>query len=241
MATELLGAAGFNVDVANNGLEAIARLLEDDQQQRYSLVLMDCQMPEMDGFEATRQIRAGTAGERASKLPIVAMTANAMQGDRERCLEAGMDDYLTKPIKADQVLATIRQWLSGIDAVITVSEPVEPAATGSEIWNRSGAIERLIGDEDLLKRLLVMFMDEFPRRLAELVQTTEDHNFADLHAQAHSLKGVTGNLGAEKIHHLAARLEKISNDENGTACTALIAEIRLAGEEFIEAAATYIA
>ena len=241
VATELLGAAGFNVDVANNGLEAIARLLEDDEQQRYSLVLMDCQMPEMDGFEATRQIRAGAAGERASKLPVIAMTANAMQGDRERCLEAGMDDYLTKPIKADQVLATIRQWLSGIDAVITVSEPGEPAAASSEVWNLNGAIERLIGDEELLKRLLIMFMDEFPRRLAELVQATEDHNFADLHAQAHSLKGVTGNLGAEKIHQLAARLEKISNDENATACAALIADIRVAGEEFIEAAATYIA
>jgi CheY-like chemotaxis protein len=105
---ELLKHCGCTCDVANNGDEALTAL----DKNRYDLVLMDCQMPEMDGFTATREIRRRESSENAAHhLPILALTANALKGDRERCLEAGMDDYLTKPLQAAQLQAMLAKYL----------------------------------------------------------------------------------------------------------------------------------
>ena len=114
VAVEVLTQAGFVVDVASNGREA----LEAVQKQPYNAVLMDLQMPEMDGLEATRKIRALEHGD---GLPIIAMTANAMKGDREKCLEAGMDDYVSKPINRMELLRTLAKWTP-------VQQPVEPSS-----------------------------------------------------------------------------------------------------------------
>ena len=102
----------INVTCACNGKEALACLAGNDQDEAFSLVVMDCQMPEMDGFEATRQIRAGSAGIQNTEIPIIAMTANAMQGDRDKCIAAGMTDYLAKPIVAQQFIEKLASWLS---------------------------------------------------------------------------------------------------------------------------------
>jgi len=113
VATGILKQHGFKmVDVAANGLEAITSLQQAPEDMPYSVVLMDCQMPEMDGYEASRQIRAGKADERNISIPIIAMTANAMQGDREKCLESGMNDYLAKPVEPGLMVEKILQWLS---------------------------------------------------------------------------------------------------------------------------------
>jgi CheY-like chemotaxis protein len=106
VAIAILRKLGFCADVANNGLEAVAMI----RAQPYDLVFMDCQMPEMDGFQATRAIRELEGGDR--RVPILAMTANAMQGDRERCLEAGMDDYISKPITIVDLKGALHRWLS---------------------------------------------------------------------------------------------------------------------------------
>ena len=108
VATAMLAKQGYRVDVAGNGKEALDAL----PQKTYGLVLMDCQMPVMDGFDATRRIRAGEAGEPNRNIPIIAMTANAMTGDHELCLAAGMDDYLAKPVSKDKLNAMIASWLS---------------------------------------------------------------------------------------------------------------------------------
>ncbi len=112
VAAGILEDVGLQVDIAANGLEAISSLQEAALDVPYTLVLMDCQMPEMDGYEATRSIRAGKASELNITIPIIAMTANAMAGDREKCLAAGMDDYLSKPINAELLIEKIQQWLS---------------------------------------------------------------------------------------------------------------------------------
>jgi CheY-like chemotaxis protein len=108
----LLEDMGLEFEFANNGIEAIDCMRKKDKHGRYDLVLMDCQMPEMDGYEATRQIRAGVAGKLYCGIPVIAMTANAMAGDREKCLAAGMSDYLTKPIDEVVFEKKINEWLN---------------------------------------------------------------------------------------------------------------------------------
>ncbi len=115
VATGILEDLNVSVNVADNGLQAL-KMLQEETETSYSLILMDCQMPEMDGYEATRQIRAGIAGEECKRIPIIAMTANAMMGDKEKCLDAGMDDYLAKPIDPNKLHLKLNQWLISDEA-----------------------------------------------------------------------------------------------------------------------------
>lgn len=115
LAVEVIQLLGCTVEIAGNGLEAIDKIAQNE----YGLIFMDCQMPKMDGFQATREIRAGKCGDNKRSIPIVAMTANAMKGDKELCIEAGMDDYITKPISPEMVKAKIEEW------ILDESEPTE--------------------------------------------------------------------------------------------------------------------
>jgi CheY-like chemotaxis protein len=121
VAIRLLEKAGHHVDVVANGREAVAAL--DDADAVYDLVVMDCQMPDMDGFEATRAIRAGEA-RTPRHIPIVALTTNAMQGDRERCLAAGMDDYIAKPVTTQTLAAALERWAGSTTSHPTASRLV---------------------------------------------------------------------------------------------------------------------
>ncbi|QFU20558.1 response regulator [Shewanella eurypsychrophilus] len=113
VATGILDELGLRADIANNGIEAIKKLNQSQESSdQYSVILMDCQMPEMDGYEATKAIRAGTAGDKCKDIIIIAMTANAMLGDREKCLDSGMNDYLAKPIDSERIHAKLEQYLS---------------------------------------------------------------------------------------------------------------------------------
>lgn len=112
VALSVLKNIGLNADVAVNGVEALKNIEAAVLQKPYTVVIMDCQMPEMDGYEATKRIRAGEAGSVNISIPIIAMTANAMQGDKEKCLDAGMDDYLTKPIDPTNVLEKLKYWIN---------------------------------------------------------------------------------------------------------------------------------
>ena len=111
VATSVMESAGFHVEVASNGKEALELLQKSGDEKAYSLVVMDCQMPEMDGFEATRHIRRGVGGKQYREVPIIAMTANAMKSDKDMCLQAGMDDFLTKPIEHNIVISTMKKWI----------------------------------------------------------------------------------------------------------------------------------
>src|SRR5207302_6517433 len=122
-----LDKLGYRTDVVANGLEAV----EAVSRVRYALVLMDCQMPEMDGLDATGMIRKREGEQASRRLPIIAMTANAMQGDREKCLDAGMDDYLAKPVKLEHLKATLAGWISGQPVPDGQKDPVPSEKQGS--------------------------------------------------------------------------------------------------------------
>ena len=208
VAVRLLNKLGYAVHVVNNGQEAADAV----ECLPYALVLMDCQMPVMDGLEATRLVRSYEAGSK-SHIPIIAMTANAMQGDRERCLEVGMDDYLTKPIDAERLQTMLKKWMPASDSGGVQNQIAEvlnvPSAPAIEInpidLNR---LRDFFGNDDnAIKELLHVFglsLQQLNERLNQAIQERS----TTLRALCHELKGSAANMGAVHLAELAKQMEQ---------------------------------
>lgn len=199
LAESLLKKKEFMVKSVENGKEALAAL----KQEYFDIILMDVQMPEMDGFEATREIRKQeeTTGER---IPIIAMTAFAMKGDMENCINAGMDRYISKPIKAVELFKIIEE-------IINSSSADEYDEADMSI-NISKAIDIVEGDMDLLKELVEEFLKIFPRQLDEIEKVIKDGDSVKLMEKAHCFKGAVANFGAETAYNLAYKLENLGEE-----------------------------
>jgi CheY-like chemotaxis protein/HPt (histidine-containing phosphotransfer) domain-containing protein len=204
VAVHLLEARGCRVDVAGNGragLEAAARA-------DYALVFMDCQMPELDGYEATAELRAREGARRHT--PIIAMTAGAMTGEREKCLAVGMDDYVTKPVTGEVLDAVLERWLRRGDvprADAATSAPPQPADTDEEaIAARLRELEEM--GPGFLSTFLSLFVETAMAQLAELEAAVAEGNAAATQQLAHALKGACLNVGAERMGALCAQLEQ---------------------------------
>jgi len=201
LAVRLLMKQGYTVVVVNNGKEALAAL----DQEPFDVVLMDVQMPEMSGFEATAVIRQ-CEWETGTHVPIIAMTAHAMHGDRERCLDAGMDRYVSKPIRAQELFETIEQLLASAPA------PAPQAHTPSQVrtvFDREAALGRVDGDVDLLREIVALFLADWPRALTALREALAADDATALTQTAHALKGAVGSLGALTASDAAQRLEEL--------------------------------
>jgi signal transduction histidine kinase/CheY-like chemotaxis protein/HPt (histidine-containing phosphotransfer) domain-containing protein len=196
VAVGLLTKRGHKVTVANNGREAVEALA----RATFDVVLMDVQMPEMSGLEATAAIRASETGT-GRHIRIVAMTAHAMAGDRERCLAAGMDGYLAKPIEPGMLFAAIEQAPS--------KPPTQAPAPEPAILDRTKLLERLGGDEDLMADVVKMFLVDCPVRLKAIKAAADAEDAALLQREAHALKGAAANLSASKLFEIARVLEQL--------------------------------
>ncbi|MBZ5695902.1 MAG: response regulator [Acidobacteriia bacterium] len=208
VALRLLEKHGHVVTVAANGRKALEAL----EKETYDVVLMDVQMPEMDGLEATRTIREKekTTGEH---IPIVAMTAHAMKGDEERCLEAGMDDYLTKPIETPELLATLEEIGNRKrSADLALDSPSKSSA--ADAIDLASVLERLEGDRALFDELTRMFEEECPKILEGMRLAIATHDARSLEHHAHTLKGSSANLGALAVSHAAAEIERLAKSDN---------------------------
>ncbi|OSM04035.1 PAS domain-containing protein [Magnetofaba australis] len=210
VACELLEMAGMAVEVANNGAEAV----EKAQLAVYQAILMDVQMPTMDGFEATRQIRA-LLGD---KIPIIAMTANAMSGDRERCLEAGMDDYVSKPVDPNQLFRVLSQWVSGetspvVDGIIDEQPPWLTALAIPGLDAQKG-LSHCANSSKLYLELLHRFASEQAGAPGEMRRLSEAGAFAEAERVAHTYKGLAGSLGARSLQSAAGDLERALGQED---------------------------
>jgi signal transduction histidine kinase/CheY-like chemotaxis protein len=199
VAVRLLESRGHHVTVANDGREAVDAFVA----KRFDLVLMDVQMPEMDGFEATAAIRSHEAST-GGHVPIVAMTAHAMRGDRERCLAAGMDGYIAKPIHADELYAVVEQTAAGAGA--SAGREEEAVAPTFDV---TAALERVGGDVDTLRELTAIFAEEAPGLRAAIRQAIETDDGPALRQAAHKLKGSLSVFGAVEAVALAQRLEQL--------------------------------
>ena len=228
VALSMLEKLGYRAGAVANGLEAIAAL----RSIPYDLVLMDCQMPEMDGFEATRRIRSGEASVLNPQVPIIAMTAYAMKGDRERCLEVGMDDYVPKPVQLDDVAAALERWLPHVPAEGDAAQPaagdLEPReAAGDQqaptegsqptsdqevlsppVFDQQAFLARVMGDEALGREVIAQFLQDVPSQIAALRVAVEEGDAHLLAQQAHRLKGAAGTIGGMALYQIAAAIEQ---------------------------------
>jgi CheY-like chemotaxis protein len=258
VALSMLEGLGCHVDIAENGREAV----EAVQRTGYDIILMDCQMPEMDGFEASRRIRtaeaqqvrppllpihsagAFTSQKRPSRTPIIALTANAMEGDRERCLAAGMDDYLSKPFTLEKLRSFLLRWLpterttqsalsppeqARIAALSTqssltgASAPPIPASdsavtTTAEILDQTALDQvRLLqrpGSPSILNRIITMYLAESPHLIETVQQAINANDASALMKAAHNLKSTSATLGATTLTALCKKLETLGRAQN---------------------------
>jgi len=199
--TRMLEKQGHRIKLVENGKLALAALLD----KNYDLVFMDIQMPEMDGFEATHAIREREASLRR-RTPIVAMTAHAMKGDEERCLLAGMDDYITKPLQSDDLMRIINKVKARQYGPASTPQ-IEANATRT--FDRVTVLERLGGDEEFLCEIAGLFLVDSPRALAEIREAIDTADAEKLKRAAHALKGSVGYLNAHHAAEFAFQLEKI--------------------------------
>jgi CheY-like chemotaxis protein/HPt (histidine-containing phosphotransfer) domain-containing protein len=194
LTVRLLEKRGHTVTVVQDGAEALAAM----RRQTFDVVLMDIQMPYMDGLETTQAIRAREQ-DTATRVPIVAMTAHAMEGDRERCLAAGMDGYVTKPLHPTELFEVIAR----LTASAAHMPETSPAPEGEQdILDRRTLWERVAGDADLLREIIELFLADCPERLMELHEALTHQDCTALARAAHRLKGALGNISAN--HALAA-------------------------------------
>lgn len=226
LAVRMMEKLGYQPDVVENGQEALTALAKGD----YAAILMDCQMPIMDGFETTRCIRNGEAAvashdspggspnrsdtslQSTPHIPIIAVTANAMQGDRERCLATGMDDYLAKPIKLDELRNTLARWISmPPDAVVTGKHKLIPTTADPTrgIFDPAKMYQNIGGDSELFAQLVCLFLDRYQIMLADIRTALADADSVTVERMAHTFKGTAGNLCASEVALTAGRLEAV--------------------------------
>ena len=230
----LLTDAGARVDCVENGKLAVEKIV--DSAARYNLVLMDIQMPELDGLAATRKIREHLSSE---QLPIIAMTAHAMDEERRRCIDAGMNDHIAKPIDPVTMTATILRWGTGdrLPAHVPAVVPPAPPAITSELglllsaFNIGGALARCNGDEAFLRRLFVRFTQQFETAAVSLAQSVATGEARDAQILAHTLAGTAGQLGATGLADAARGLEHALRDGDDARITSSLAEVTVALDE----------
>ncbi len=244
VACGILEPLGLNIEVASNGLKALASLTEHGPNH-FSLIFMDCQMPGIDGYETTRLIRRGHIGFEKKDIPIIAMTANAMKGDKEKCIDAGMDDYIAKPIDPNILENKLAHWASvELNSVQSTpggtasddaqeqpqnesSEPIDQQAeTGLVAWKKEAFFKRIKGKRDRIVRLMDMFLNGMPERVNRLAVAVEEGDMENVGAIAHEIKGVSGNIGAERLHDAASDLEAAARAQDNSGFQDLLASIQ---------------
>jgi ammonium transporter, Amt family len=225
VAAEMLRTAGYDSTVVCNGREAVTAI----RNGRFDLVLMDCEMPELDGFAATRMIRAmemdGPLGSSGRLLPIIALTAQAVRGDRERCLAAGMSDYVTKPVNRDELLRTIEACVVDQEPIVAPDSPdggLTPALLTQElVLDVHQLTERCLGDREFIYELLQIFIARARSSVARLSESIADGRMDQVASLAHELKGSAGNVAACRLSAAVAELEIAAQTGIGNDCDEL--------------------
>lgn len=232
VAMVILEKLGYKADAVGNGIEVIKAL----ESIPYDLVLMDVQMPEMDGFEATKEIRNPASHVTDHDVLIVAMTAHAMRGDRERCIEAGMNDYVSKPVQPQELARVLEKHLGS-------SEPNETDDTGSlssserKTFDKTALFEIMAGDEELVREALLAYLDDTPKIIQAISDGVANMDPEAVERGAHSLKGASASIGALMLQHLALQIEISCERRDRERVATLVTKIESEFEKLKEALA----
>jgi len=238
VALGILRKLGLRADAVANGAEAIQAL----ETIPYDLVLMDVQMPVMDGMEATRRVRSPLSAVHDHAVPIIAMTAHAMQGDREKCLASGMNDYVTKPVSAQKLAERLGKWLpkrpgEGMPAEEERGAEKARIATFEDlpVWNKAAMMERMMDDENLAAEILEAYLSDIPHQIQALKASLESGDAQDAQLQAHTIKGASATVSAERVAAVAFEMEKAARKGDLSAAGAHMAELETQFERLQEA------
>jgi len=242
VALGILNNFNLNAEIAENGIKALEMLnssIEEKNTIPFTLILMDCQMPEMDGYQTSREIRNKKATRQYCNIPIIAMTANAMDGDKEKCLDAGMSDYLAKPIDPEILKEKLLSWINSSNNMIDITDITDDIVIkGSQnkkinknlthqidrknrpVWDQIACLKRVSNNQSLLENLINIFIEDTPEMITKISQAIELTNSDDspeyqqILEHAHAIKGVSGNLSGIALHHDASELEKAAAKNN---------------------------
>ena len=237
VAKAILDRLGCRADAVGNGKEALEAL----RSIPYDLVLMDCQMPVMDGYEAVARIRHSEAGEGNARIPVIALTAHAMKGDREKCVAAGMDDYLAKPMLPETLAAILQKWLpkapaglpglpgSTAEASPVASEgcsrrPIEPVSTA--VFDEAALLRRLLGDAELAWAVVGGFLKDLPQQVSFLECHLNASDAVSATHRAHAIRGAAANVACGALQNVARQMEAAGNTGDLSAMAAIFPELR---------------
>ncbi len=236
----VLSGFGIRCDVTSNGLEALAALRQRKNISPYHLVLMDCQMPKMDGYETTRNIREGKAGNFYREIPIIAMTANAMKGDKEKCLASGMNDYTSKPISREFLISKIRQWLLN-EKFDDQHKPDDQHTIESEqelldllVWDKDAMLKRLDNKTDTITKLIKLFINDIPQSVENLEAAIKNNDLLTTTVEAHGIKGVAANISGLRVRRLALQIELAGKAKDFNSIQMLFPVFKEHFSEFVE-------
>lgn len=226
VALKILEKLGYSAVPVENGMEAVREL----GKSVYDLVLMDIQMPKMDGFEATRVIRDPQSSVLNHEVPVIAMTAHAMEGDRDNCIQAGMDDYIAKPVKPEMLTEMIEKVLSGVFIYETKKSTAE-TKKGLSVFDRSVLRESLGDDLELIKEIVELFKSNADEIMTSLKNAALEEDIETIRSSAHSLKGSSGNIGAKALGETMKNIEKACSDGDANEIRTMI---RQSEEDFTD-------
>jgi CheY-like chemotaxis protein/HPt (histidine-containing phosphotransfer) domain-containing protein len=210
----MLEKIGYDADVVSNGLKAV----DATAGHRYAALLMDCHMPEMDGYQATTAIRQREERTGAPRLPIIAMTAAAMEGEQAKCFAAGMDDYIAKPVRLDELMRVVSRWVTDgkSDAESIPFETITDQTSTAHLDPARIAELREVKDKssgDAFVTLGEIFQEDAPPRLSSIRDAINDGDSAKVAWEAHALRGSAANLGASELARLCEKLEALGGED----------------------------
>ena len=220
MAMKILENLGYLADVVANGREAVKAL----ELVPYDLVFMDVQMPEMDGFQATARIRDETSLVRNHQIPVIAMTAHSLEGDRERCLDAGMDGYISKPVNAAALAEALEKHLVSMTSTSAALNKPGTAATEPVQIRRIQTVAD--GDEDFERELIDTYLSDMEQHLQRLESALHDQNLEVFKKELHTIKGSSASAGAIRMKEIASGMGQTSNHEESDPYRTGLAELK---------------